>query len=265
MKVFKCLVVMVIIFAIPIYTYASLSASDGSAFVTKGEFDSAIADFNSRLTTFEAGINSKIDSQVTSYLDRNGIWSGQKQDLKNIDTPKVGLQTTGGNLSGTYYAIDSSNYLVGLSFTGKQLTEYNNGSENEIISKCSKSGLLLAFFNSQNDGDVNLTCAYYSTSYGRKINQDWQKAQITYNFIFNKTKDTVVETGCVVTRSVIIPMPSTFVLPTYGQGCVNFFVTKDQKISVKTTASYIQGTVRAITSSAGPFYEYLRFTDISIY
>lgn len=77
-KNFLC-VIMICSFVLP--AYASLSASDGSAFVTKGEFDSALADFNSRLTTFEAGINSKIDSQVTTYLDRNGIWSGQKQDI----------------------------------------------------------------------------------------------------------------------------------------------------------------------------------------
>lgn len=51
----------------------SLSASDGSAFITKGEFDSSMAEINIRLTIFEAGINSKIESQISNYLDRNGI------------------------------------------------------------------------------------------------------------------------------------------------------------------------------------------------
>ena len=56
------------------------------AFITKDEFDKAMADFNTRLSVFEAGINSKIDSQVTSYLDRNGIWSKKEQEFSFTDT-----------------------------------------------------------------------------------------------------------------------------------------------------------------------------------
>ena len=81
-KNIKFLVSIVLVLSLIAPSYASLSASDGSAFVTKAEFDSALADFNARLTTFEAGINSKIDSQVTSYLDRNGIWSPKDQPIK---------------------------------------------------------------------------------------------------------------------------------------------------------------------------------------
>ena len=101
--------------------YASLSASDGSAFVTKGEFDSAMTDFNSRLTTFEAGINSKIDSQVSSFLDRNGIWSGATQTLINatrdVNMPACAVSGGSGSVSSKVF-------------------------EKVLIEKCSKPGMV---------------------------------------------------------------------------------------------------------------------------
>ena len=70
-----------LVISLTVPSYAALSSADGSIFITKSQFDSAMSDFSSRLTTFEAGINSKIDSQVTSYLDSNGIWSGKTQTM----------------------------------------------------------------------------------------------------------------------------------------------------------------------------------------
>lgn len=48
---------------------------------TKAEFDAALVEITNSLVNFQAGINSKIDSQVTTYLDRNGIWSGKAQTI----------------------------------------------------------------------------------------------------------------------------------------------------------------------------------------
>ena len=88
LKKFFCLLLVMCVVS---PSYADLATSDNSAFVTKEEFDNALNDFNERLTIFESGINSKIDSQVSSYLDRNGIWSGKQQELKNKNVNGFGF------------------------------------------------------------------------------------------------------------------------------------------------------------------------------
>lgn len=79
MKSIKKIFCIIIIFTMTMRSFAASSA-DAASFITKEEFDLALSDFNKRLTVFEAGINSKIDSQVSSYLERNGIWNKTTQD-----------------------------------------------------------------------------------------------------------------------------------------------------------------------------------------
>lgn len=47
---------------------AVVSDNDGSAFITKSEFDSLKNDFQSQLNSYNTGIDSKIDSAISSYL-----------------------------------------------------------------------------------------------------------------------------------------------------------------------------------------------------
>lgn len=117
LKKFFCLI---LIFFYTFSCYASLTASDGSAFITREEYESSVKDFDSRLTTFEAGLNTKIDSQVSSYLDRNGIWSGSKQDIliEYMDVPSPKSQISAGSSYVTTY------------------------SDYKLICKCSKSGMM---------------------------------------------------------------------------------------------------------------------------
>lgn len=84
-KYIKFIMCFMLIFCLTFSSYAALSSSDGSIFVTKTELNTTLTEYNARLATFETGINSKIDTQVTSYLDTNGIWNGTVQ---NISYPK---------------------------------------------------------------------------------------------------------------------------------------------------------------------------------
>lgn len=86
MKMVKRLICAYLIITFVMPSFATTGVSDGTAFITKKEFDAALSDFNGRLSSFQAGINSKIDSQVSSYLDRNGIWSAKSMVLDNAKT-----------------------------------------------------------------------------------------------------------------------------------------------------------------------------------
>ena len=62
----------------------AVSDNDGSAFITKAEFDSLKNDFQSRLDQYNTSINSKIDSAIASYLA--GISVSKTQQL-NVPSP----------------------------------------------------------------------------------------------------------------------------------------------------------------------------------
>ena len=78
-KIFKTILIMLIIMGISIPTNAAVSVSDGSAFVTKAEFSADLNNLSNRMAQLENSLDAKIDSLVSSYLTRNGIWNGKAQ------------------------------------------------------------------------------------------------------------------------------------------------------------------------------------------
>lgn len=69
------------VFVINTLSYA-VSDNDGSAFITKSEFDALKSNFQSQIDTYNSGIDSKIDSAIASYL--NGIRISNESTLKII-------------------------------------------------------------------------------------------------------------------------------------------------------------------------------------
>ena len=47
---------------------AVVSDNDGSAFITKAEFDALKSDFNSQIINYENSIDGKIDGAIAQYL-----------------------------------------------------------------------------------------------------------------------------------------------------------------------------------------------------
>ena len=82
MKIVKFFVVFNLILSISlINSVAAISVSDGSAFVTKAEFAADLNNLSNRMSTLENSLDAKIDSLVSSYLSRNGIWNGEKHEI----------------------------------------------------------------------------------------------------------------------------------------------------------------------------------------
>lgn len=59
---------LVIIMSININTYAAIGGNDGSAFITKSEFDAVINTFNEQMDNYEKSLVSKIDGAIANYL-----------------------------------------------------------------------------------------------------------------------------------------------------------------------------------------------------
>lgn len=81
-KVFKTIFIFSLCLGISIPSNAAVSVSDGSAFVTKSEFSADLNNLSNRMAQLENSLDAKIDSLVSSYLTRNGIWNGSQQELK---------------------------------------------------------------------------------------------------------------------------------------------------------------------------------------
>ena len=61
---------------------AIVSDNDGSAFITKAEFDSLKNDFQSQIDQYNTSIDSKIDGAIASYLA--GISVSKKESRKFV-------------------------------------------------------------------------------------------------------------------------------------------------------------------------------------
>ena len=68
-KMVRKIIIFFVIFALNSNIFASVvSDNDGSAFITKAEYDSLKNDFQSQLDSYNSGIDNKIDAAISSYL-----------------------------------------------------------------------------------------------------------------------------------------------------------------------------------------------------
>lgn len=230
-KYLKMLLCISLIISIVAPDYAS-TAADGSAFLTKKEFDEALADFNGRLTSFEAGINAKIDAQVSSYLDRNGIWSEKPQVL------------TGNIFYNFYHSTDTSiacySYrpLNGiLSTTGYTWSAARCSTNVTLINNVSKSGLLFISYDTNNlggsHGGASGVTYWYCTS------SSMFGPQCVYANKISFFQDTISKTLTTINDAFSIAPAYWYSAavdssPLYGTRTLQFFVDKGKPLKVTT-------------------------------
>ena len=82
-KVYKKIIALVLILVMSINSFAAVVAdNDGSAFITKAEFDSLKNNFQSQLDSYNSAIDNKIDTAIAGYLA--GITVEQEMDLESL-------------------------------------------------------------------------------------------------------------------------------------------------------------------------------------
>ena len=131
-RVFKTIFIFTICLGITLPSNAgNVSVSDGSAFITKSELTYELNNLSNRMAQLENSLDSKIDKLVSSYLTRNGIWNGIKQNFttSQLSVTGSGLQNALGK-RGQYYSIP------------KNATSTNFIGNYTLIDQVSKTGLI---------------------------------------------------------------------------------------------------------------------------
>ena len=223
----KTILILYLCIAISFTSNAAVSVSDGSAFITSAEFSSDINNLENRLAYLENSMDAKIDSMVSSYLTRNGIWNGAKQELS--DAVKEGNE-----------------YYFNCTFTtGDRGTKTDSivKFSDVIVPKTSKAGMAFGSFvygNKHRGSPNHWYYGLYATGAGGWI---WDHNMcITLSFYESEQSVTTATAGSL--KSVVeigksigmrnwdpgglillaIPLPAWNVIP------FMFFVEKDKKI-----------------------------------
>ena len=203
---------IIMILSITIPSYSAVSVSDGSAFMTKNEFFSLTNNLSNRISSVENTLDTKIDSLVSSYLSRNGIWSGDVQTL--ISSPQnsrsdfcVAMGYQGGDkYSGSEYYY---NNFVGqqtgkyrqVATNVKKIVAYGGDTYYKVINKFTKSGLLCINFRERFCSGPPQISGTWRTgdSQGRTAtdSKDWrQQISLPFGFEFYE-----YENDCVISSS----------------------------------------------------------------
>ena len=82
-KIMKITIIISLCLCFTLTSFAAVSVSDGSAFITKAEFAADLNNLSNRMAQVENSIDARIDSLVSQYLTRNGIWNGASQIVQN--------------------------------------------------------------------------------------------------------------------------------------------------------------------------------------
>lgn len=203
---------------------AVVSDNDGSAFITKAEFDSLKNEFQSQLNQYNSNIDGKIEGAIAGYL------SGAKEDKEEtMLSPKSlltyplkfqmknklfdwGQWTVNG--ATPYWAPNYSVYLWGRrssctmlidkTFTSNVINKtFYNGSWQATASgnKYKISGMMKNVV-----GTLNVNCCFYQL-----IWQYGNEAQITFGFTLDQSAAAVREEGgaITITRTLVRPSGNT--------------------------------------------------------
>ena len=221
MKIVKFFVVFNLILSISlINSVAAISVSDGSAFVTKAEFAADLNNLSNRMSTLENSLDAKIDSLVSSYLSRNGIWNGEKQEILSFKDEAIWVNRwctrsdTDQTIYNDFFNVCRTNKTGLLNFRFK-LT----GANARGMSKTNFGTLMFVkyIYTNSSEAAKGIISVSYQIAYNNSISDILIYDKMFYNHIF--TTDT--------TRHASVAM-----LPTYSFNDF-FFVPKDVDLKMR--------------------------------
>ena len=244
-KLFKTILVLSLCVGISLPTNAAVSVSDGSAFVTKAEFAADLNNLSNRMAQLENSLDAKIDSLVSSYLTRNGIWNGAKQEIED-DASSSHIGIKGGINTGlwrlySFAANNTANYSTKAGDTARYSLVLNNSSSTNgtLIDSLNKSGLVnitLDFkFSAIQDADVwsdavnskMLRVGVYTAGTTNALPGDQVFLSLAGSLTF---KNDVGQTYYCDYRNIPSPVPSTIFAVFVPNIAVYFFASKGDKI-----------------------------------
>ena len=238
-KVFKTILVFTICFGITIPANAgNVSVSDGAAFITKSELSYELNNLSNRMTQLENSLDSRIDSLVSSYLTRNGVWNGDNQQLLS-NTFKYGFGSDNTRFGSKYFNIYNGDFSQS-SGTLFKIKVIGADGRNSLINKCSKSGMI--FFNIKNGSFVNQDMRALPISNTNCVvncaNVRWiYSCYLSYQ-VLNVSSSTW-ETKAISSSELIgFGIGCSLQVPALPIQTVSFFVNKDDEVSI-----YVEQTI----------------------
>ena len=91
LKAIKKMVSLFIAVIININSFAAVGSNDGSAFITKAEFDAIVNTFNEQMDNYQNNLNSKIDGAIANYLAGLSTKTTAKRDILLPESIKKGV------------------------------------------------------------------------------------------------------------------------------------------------------------------------------
>ena len=238
-KVFKTILVLSLCAGLAIPTNAAVSVSDGSAFVTKAEFSADLNNLSNRMAQLENSLDAKIDSLVSSYLTRNGIWNGAKQTLAATSF-KYGFKSASSRASNLKKWFNIFGATVSISnYALYRFSTVGASGRTTIINEADKSGLLFINNKAGTITNDNMTaCPACNTDYINLANMRW---------IYNCRFDFEVNSGTswIVSSSVSCQLigfgTGTYLYcPSLSNNSINFFVSKGDKVAINVTQQILE-------------------------
>ena len=241
MKIVKFFVVFNLILSISlINSVAAISVSDGSAFVTKAEFAADLNNLSNRMSTLENSLDAKIDSLVSSYLSRNGIWNGEKQELINNSFPKKNQLSSDNIIVNQYGSLINSDVLFeptksGLAFLYGSTLYTDFTPPNTLGVSYTGPGVFEVFIGNQSLSTIKL-CR--------------EKNFVNYRA---EAEDTRTSTSMTATKPIFYTLGNNSIF-------MNFFVTKGEK-------QYFLLFFRSSVNNVGMIFKdhFVKVSDVYIY
>ena len=213
-KIFKTIFILCICVSITLPVNAgSVNVSDSSAFITKSEMAYQLNNLSNRMYQLENSLDSKIDTLVSSYLTRNGIWNGQDQTYL---VAKNTYYTSTGVLSQTFVKPNKT----GLLFT-YIISNYKHALQCFADTKPDYESIV--------NGNANINVRIYGSNSSEPV---WSNTKVvTWAGQWDTQQDNVSGTGidynCADTKDI-----------DYVDTCM-FFVDKDNEYRLETTLDQI--------------------------
>lgn len=262
--------------------YGAVSISDGSLFVSKAEMSADLNSISNRIALIESSLDSKIDSLVSMYLNKNGIWNGESQKIFNTDNIVWQYGFKSGNSYTARYHINwnaesgSTVGGIGLSqeIARREIITYDNKLDKKIVDNITKSGLLVIKSKSSDLTSADPRC--YVASCNRSTVTSF--AADHFMFLYNASIDFYQESSkllSTISTEYTGQQGGTYLLcPEIPSGLVIMFVTKNKPlyVSYKNSVTKDAGTQWAntlawVNTNANGAYTYRKWSieDIKVY
>ena len=182
-KIFKTFFILSICFGVSISSNAAVSVSDGSAFMTKAELAADLNNLSNRMAQLENSLDAKIDSLVSNYPSKNGIWSGTKQlTNSNVDDILPANVTLSSGSAQINTSLASGTYINNINKSGMLVSKYSYRNKDGVNSNSTRwgySGLMKLTSNHCSDNGVIVSLYIYENIGGMSTQKF---SQIILNF-----------------------------------------------------------------------------------